>query len=177
MDNFHELFGINPCQITDYKGLVGDSSDNFKGIPGIGEKTAIKLLNTYNDLDEIIQAMKSQKTKTALNIVEHEEDGQFCKKLAEIVLNLPVEEYYNSSMVKDYDNDALLSFYSKYSFNSFANELKKKMEVRLFDIERVDSLTQDAEKEKIIEISSLKEVLNPEVFVFDYDQKIIIVPI
>lgn len=121
--------------------------------------------------------MKSQKTKTALNIVEHEEDGQFCKKLAEIVLNLPVEEYYNSSMVKDYDNDALLSFYSKYSFNSFANELKKKMEVRLFDIERVDSLTQDAEKEKIIEISSLKEVLNPEVFVFDYDQKIIIVPI
>ena len=171
MDNFHELFGINPCQITDYKGLVGDSSDNFKGIPGIGEKTAIKLLNTYNDLDEIIQAMKSQKTKTALNIVEHEEDGQFCKKLAEIVLNLPVEEYYNSSMVKDYDNDALLSFYSKYSFNSFANELKKKMEVHLFDIERVDSLTQDAEKEKIIEISSLKEVLNPEVFVFDYDQK------
>ena len=55
-----EKMGLTPEQIKDYKGLMGDPSDNLKGIPGVGEKTAVKLLNEYGSLEEIILGMESQ---------------------------------------------------------------------------------------------------------------------
>ena len=53
-DNFYEKMNIHPYQVTDYKGLVGDTSDNLPGIKGVGEKTAIKLLNEYETLENIL---------------------------------------------------------------------------------------------------------------------------
>ncbi|HBD06251.1 MAG TPA: DNA polymerase I [Firmicutes bacterium] len=129
--NLLEKFGVRPDQICDYKGLCGDTSDNFKGIPGVGEKTAIKLLASYDHLEDIIEAMINVNTKTAMNIVEHQEDGRFCKKLAQMVLNLDVEKFYLDGQVKPYDHNQLVAFYKKYEFNKFLNELEK--QESLFD--------------------------------------------
>ncbi|WP_412031595.1 5'-3' exonuclease [Metamycoplasma buccale] len=56
-NNFHEYYDFMPNQVIDYKAMIGDSSDNFKGIPGIGPKTASKLLNKYGTLDEIYKSI------------------------------------------------------------------------------------------------------------------------
>ena len=64
-NKLYETMGLKPDQIRDYKGLMGDPSDNIKGIPGVGEKTALKLIQTYGSLENIIEAMKNEKSKIA----------------------------------------------------------------------------------------------------------------
>jgi len=69
-----ELFGFTPMQIIDYKGLRGDASDNLPGIPGVGEKTAVKLINEFGDFESIVKAAKEGaiKGKVGENIVAGE---------------------------------------------------------------------------------------------------------
>jgi DNA polymerase-1 len=84
-------FGITPEQVPDYKGLVGDASDNLPGIPGIGEKTAIKLLQQYGTFEAVLAAAPTLKGKTSENLITHQASGILSKKLAIIhtTMNLP----------------------------------------------------------------------------------------
>jgi DNA polymerase-1 len=70
-DNFFEKMNINPYQITDYKGLVGDTSDNLPGIKGIGEKTAVKLLNEFGTLENILEHVDKLSGKTKHLFIEN----------------------------------------------------------------------------------------------------------
>src|SRR5699024_7423994 len=58
MENFYDKRGLHPHQIIEFKGFTGDSADNYPGVKGIGEKTALKLLQTYENFDTIIQSME-----------------------------------------------------------------------------------------------------------------------
>ena len=78
-ENFFEKTGLHPSQIIDYKGLVGDASDNLPGIKGIGEKTALKLLSAYGDFDEIVHNLEKIGGKTATLIKENVETGLLSK--------------------------------------------------------------------------------------------------
>lgn len=182
--NLKEKFGVLPEQVTDYKGLVGDTSDNFKGIPGIGPKTATKLLETYGNLENIIEAMHELNTKTALNIIEHQEEGRFCKELATMVLDLPVLECYNNSLFRPYEKDKLSDFYKKYDFTSFLNSLNNANSIAPAsdnEKERIASLAKDNfslqyEKSTISEykeIKSLSEVITGKIdtIVLSYQKK------
>ena len=80
--NFKEKMGFYSYQVPDYKGLVGDSSDNLPGIKGIGEKTALKLLEQYNSLENIIENVNELKGKVHDVILENKEVGLMCKMLA-----------------------------------------------------------------------------------------------
>jgi DNA polymerase I len=77
-----EDFGITPEQVPDYKGLVGDASDNLPGIPGIGEKTAVKLLQQFGTFEAVLAAAPTLKGKTAENIITHQQSGIISKQLA-----------------------------------------------------------------------------------------------
>ncbi len=127
-DNIHEKLGFQADQVVDYKGLVGDTSDNIPGIKGVGEKTAIKLLDKYNHLEEIFAGLANDKSKMAKNILDNKETALFCRDIATIVTNLDVSEAYNKGLVKDYNYQDLLSFYNKCEFKKFASELIKKEE-------------------------------------------------
>jgi DNA polymerase-1 len=93
-DQFKGLYGIQPNQFIDYKALVGDSADNFKGCAGIGKKGAIKLLTKYKTLDNIythlVQSNKDLTPKIFESLQKNKEYVYLCKKLATIVTNLPV---------------------------------------------------------------------------------------
>ena len=75
-ETLKEKMGLTPSQIRDFKGLMGDPSDNLPGIPGIGEKSAIKLIQQYGSLEEIIKGMESQTSKQAQKILENQESGK-----------------------------------------------------------------------------------------------------
>ena len=173
-DNIYEKLGFRADQVTDYKGLVGDTSDNFKGIPGIGEKTAVKLLNEYGHLEEIIIGMQSLNTKTAKNIVENAELGRFCKHIATIITDMPnIHEVYDKGQVKDFNYLELRAFYKKYDLYKFYKELEDEMKRREgeqmsldFDEERLEAYSNfefvETQKNKnsysIKELTTLKDI-------------------
>ena len=91
-----ELFGVLPTQITDLKGLMGDSSDNIPGIPGVGEKTAVKLLDQYETLENVLAHSGEIKGKLGERVRENTEKARFSKWLATIRRDIPLEVHYDA---------------------------------------------------------------------------------
>ena len=98
--NIYEKFGVYPHQISDYLALTGDSVDNIKGVPGVGNKSAVFLLNHFNTLDEIlnrhaeISYLSFRGAKScAKKIANHKEDALLAKKLTDIVIDIPLDSY------------------------------------------------------------------------------------
>lgn len=85
-----EKFGVEPRQMVDYLTLMGDSSDGIKGVPGIGKKTAEKLLNEYGSLGGILENVTNIKGRAGKNLVEHANDIPMNSQLATIVTDLPI---------------------------------------------------------------------------------------
>ena len=120
-----EKMGVTPPQIIDYKGLVGDQSDNYPGASGIGPKTATTLLekygsfeNIYNNLDEI-----SKSTKKKLE--DGRESGELSFELAKIVTDAQVD--FEEDRMKKWrvDNDEVLKLFSKYGFRTLTKRIKE----------------------------------------------------
>ena len=158
--------GLTPDQIRDYKGLMGDPSDNIKGIPGVGEKTAIKLLQQYSSLEGIIEAMKNEKSKLAQKIINNQDLGKFCKHIATIDTDVPLPFTLEDLEYSGYDFNELSSFYTKEEFYSLLKKLKPNSKKR--------NINKTAEKsikfEKML-ISSFKDLPNNiSTFVLDYNQ-------
>lgn len=89
---FEEKYGLKPCQLIDMKGLMGDSSDNIPGVPGIGEKTAIKLLKEFGSVEAVldnVEAIKGKKLKE--NLTTYRDDALMSKRLATIVRDMKIE--------------------------------------------------------------------------------------
>ena len=123
--NFKEKMGFESYQVPDYKGLVGDSSDNLPGIKGIGEKTALKLLEQFNTLENIINNVNELKGKVQSSILENQEMGLICKKLATLKSDFEVP-YSLDEISKQLPNyDELVSFFKMLEFNSFLKKIEK----------------------------------------------------
>ena len=163
---FNEM-GLTPDQIRDYKGLMGDPSDNIKGIPGVGEKTAIKLLQQYSSLEGIIEAMKNEKSKLAQKILDNQDLGKFCKHIATIDTEVPLPFTLENLEYSGYDFNELSSFYTKQEFYSLLKKLKPNSKKR--NINKT-STEKSIKFEKIL-ISSFKDLPNNiSTFVLDYNQ-------
>lgn len=111
---------LEPNQIPDYKGLMGDNSDNLPGIKGIGPKTAIKLLQKYHSLEKIIANVNELAKKESTLIKKNSENGLLTKELATIKLDAPVKKslkncHYDINLLK---KRQLQEFYKKYDMKS-----------------------------------------------------------
>ena len=87
----YEEYGFTPQQVTDWKGLAGDSSDNIPGVPGVGDKTAVKLLQEYGTLEEVLANAGNVKGKLGEKLATFAEQARFSKELATIRRDAPVE--------------------------------------------------------------------------------------
>ena len=87
----HEEYGFGPEQVTDWKGLAGDSSDNIPGIPGIGDKTAVKLLQKYGTLENVLASTAQEKGKLRERLETWPDQAKMCKELATIRRDAPVD--------------------------------------------------------------------------------------
>ena len=87
-----ETYGVTPVQLIDMKGLMGDTSDNIPGVPGVGEKTASKLIAQYGSLEKVLEtAPEEQKGKLRERLMEYSDQARLSKKLATIERDMPVE--------------------------------------------------------------------------------------
>ena len=87
----YEEYGFTPEQVTDWKGLAGDSSDNIPGVPGVGDKTAVKLLQEYGNLEAVLENANQVKGKLGEKLVTYAEQARFSKELATIRRDAPVD--------------------------------------------------------------------------------------
>lgn len=139
-----EKLGLSPNQVPDYKGLVGDSSDNIPGIKGIGKKTAQKLLDQYPSIEEIIQHIPDLKGKLRERIEENQDIARFSKKLATIECDFDNDIDINAAKYKGFNQEALRDFYQSMSFRSFLNDLNKDKKIETYDYQVLESEDLDA---------------------------------
>ena len=119
-----EEYGITPEQFIDLKGLMGDKSDNIPGIPGIGEKTGIKLLKEFGNMEtlyENIDSVSGKKTKESL--IEHKNTAFLSRKLGEIITNVPLDCSLQELKVEEPDWERLEEIYNKLEFNSLLSKI------------------------------------------------------
>ncbi|PAL11376.1 DNA polymerase I [Peribacillus simplex] len=122
--HIHEKYGLSPLQIIDLKGLMGDASDNIPGIPGVGEKTALKLLHQFETVENLLQSIdevSGQKLKE--KIEEHKDLAILSKELATITREAPLEVSVNETEYTGMDQDRVISFYKELGFSTLIDKL------------------------------------------------------
>ena len=122
-ESFYEKYGIKYTQFVDLKAIMGDKSDNLAGIPGVGEKTGVKLLNEYNDLEGIIQNMDNIKGAMGQKIKDNYENARLCKKMATIIRDFDIELNFEDTKRQEPDYDNLRKFYTELEFKSLLKEM------------------------------------------------------
>jgi len=120
-------YGLTPRQIIDLKALMGDASDNIKGVPGVGQVTATKLLEQAGSVEEIYEKLEEIKiTPRVKKLMDVGKDSAFLsKRLATINREVPIELSWNDCELADYNRDAVVTIFDELAFKSLVNKLPK----------------------------------------------------
>lgn len=149
-----EEFGVTPKEFIDVKGLMGDTSDNIPGVPGIGEKTAFKLIKEYKSIEivlENIENIKGKKLKE--NLHEYREQAIFSKKLATIICNVPIDMSLEDIKSKEeYDINKVREMFEKLEFKSLMNKVGKSDEE--------ETVEEEVSYKNIVSLEEFKDLKN-----------------
>ena len=152
---FMDEFGVTPTQFIDVKGLMGDKSDNIPGVPGVGEKTAYKLIQTYGSIEEVLNNIDNiSGKKLKENLENNRELAIFSKKLATIITEAPME--FDLDEIKSQDNynyDELKKFFFKLQMKSMIDKLPNSEEN-----EEIKEKEENFNLESITEIKAFSEL-------------------
>ena len=118
-----ERYGLRPDQMLDYKALKGDTSDNIPGVPGVGEKTAISLLQQFGSLDAIYENLDQVKGKLRDRLTEHRESAFLSRQIGRIVTDLPVELNLDEGRTGRYDRRAVAQRFRELEFRTLIDRL------------------------------------------------------
>lgn len=122
---FTEAYGFEPLQFIDFKGLAGDSSDNIPGIPGVGPKTATKLIQDYGSVEKIIENVDEIKPAGLQQKVrDNAQQAMMSKRLATIMTQVPLDVTVEDCLIGEPDYDSLIEIYTRLEFNKFLSKLR-----------------------------------------------------
>ena len=153
-----EEYEVTPEQFIDLKGLMGDKSDNIPGIPGVGEKTAIKLLKQFGNMENLLQnTEKITGEKLRERIELNRENAVLSKKLATIVTDVPVNIDTDQLRKQEINYNKLIELFKRYEFNSLIPRIKKDAEQTEDSNENIITTENDM-GENIVEITCMNEL-------------------
>ncbi|KOA20157.1 DNA polymerase I [Clostridium homopropionicum DSM 5847] len=156
-------FGVTPTEFIDVKGLMGDKSDNIPGVPGVGSKTAYKLIAEYGSIENLLENIESVKGKKLKeNLIENTEQAIFSKKLATIMTDVPIDIVLEDIKSKEsYNKEGIKELFKKLEFKSLMGALDDDGDKEVTNIE--DKNIKETKESFIFEVidslESLKEVL------------------
>lgn len=158
-----ETYGFKPKQIIDYKGLRGDASDNLPGIPGVGDKTAVKLIQEYESFNNIINHVDEIKGKLGESIKNNQEMGRISRDLAIIQTDINLPFNIDETEYHGYDFQTINEFCKKYDLKQFISKISPKWKKQSINNTDID----------VKKISSLKEfdIPNKIGIALDYDNE------
>ena len=156
--NVVETYGVTPLIFIDMKGLMGDTSDNIPGVPGIGEKTAAKLLAEYGDLDGVYAAVDSMKaSKMKQNLIENKDLAYLSKTLATIKLDCPIPFEFSEATYNDPFNAEAYTLFEDLELKSFYKRFSvEKKEELTFETVLIDEI--DGYNALLAKLQKAKEV-------------------
>lgn len=125
-ETFMDTYGIKPIRMIDLKGLMGDASDNIPGVKGIGEKTALKLLQEYDSLENVYDNIDNIKGATKQKLIDGKESAFMSKDIATIYNEVPVTYSLEELKYDGPDVNGLREMYSDLEFYSFLKDFKEK---------------------------------------------------
>lgn len=142
-DKIIEEYEIEPKQLIDLKGLMGDKSDNIPGVPGIGEKTGLKLIKQYGDIENVYQNIDNVSGKKLKeNLIENESIAYMSRKLGEIITNVPLDYEIEDLKVEEPNWEELKSSYENLEFKSLMDKipeeyLQNEEETKEFNVKEI----------------------------------------
>lgn len=156
--NVVETYGVTPLIFIDMKGLMGDTSDNIPGVPGIGEKTAAKLLAEYGDLDGVYAAVDSMKaSRMKQNLIENKDLAYLSKTLATIKLDCPIPFEFSEATYHDPFNAEAYTLFEDLELKSFYKRFSvEKKEELTFETVLIDDI--DGYNALLAKLQKTKEV-------------------
>ena len=152
IDEVKKKFEVDdPLQVIDYLGMMGDSSDNIPGLPGVGDKTAKKFISTYGNIENLLKNTGELKGKLKERIENNKHLGILSKKLATIQLDVPVKFNSNDCIFGELNDKSVLKIFEELEFNRLIETYKKKIsssrskENNKKDIQNIDLFNQFSE--------------------------------
>lgn len=160
-----EEYGLEPYQLIQVKGLMGDTSDNIPGIPGVGEKTAIGLIKEYTDIDNLYKKIEAGedtiKGKLREKLVENKELALLSRELGRINIDSPIEENLDEMKKDEWNKEKVLELFRKYRFNRYIERFslqsegcKPEEQNTNFEIKEI---SEEAELQSLIELLEKEE--------------------
>ncbi len=148
LDKLQEVYQLKPEQIIDLKGLMGDASDNIPGVPGVGEKTALKLLHQYGSVEAVYEHLDEVSGKKLKeNLEENEEQAMLSKKLATILREAPLELGIEETAYQGFEKSKVVDLFKELEFNSL--------------LEKLTDGTDEVEAQEALEYKLLSEADSP----------------
>lgn len=163
-----ETYGLEPIQLIEVKGLMGDSSDNIPGVPGIGEKTALMLIKEYGSIAHLYEQIEKEeaslvKGKTKEKLVEHKDLALLSRTLGTINLEVPIAETIKSMKRKEWDKEAVLEIFQALRFNRYIDRFHlREIGIQEKPIEEKDSAYEIQEISLPEDSTNLKEKIRKE---------------
>lgn len=147
-----ERYSLTPKQFIDLKGLMGDKSDNIPGVPGVGEKKGIALLQEYGSIEGVIENADSIKGKLGDNIRDNIEMAKLSKSLATIMRDVPLYYDFEDLKLTQPDYEALLQVYRTLEFNSLIKKLNVGSQEAASEIQNSGAdMSEESSKYKFVE--------------------------
>ncbi len=150
-----EEYGLEPEQLIEVKALQGDTSDNIPGVPGIGPKTAISLIQKYNTVKELYEKIESGeddlKGKQKENIINNKENAELSRVLGEIDTNVPLEDTLEEIKLEEWDRPKVLEIFEELRFNRYIERFGLKEEAQ-------PNQTNAQNRKEIIETTEIPEI-------------------
>ena len=153
-----ERYEMTPTQFIDLKGLMGDKSDNIPGVPGVGEKTGIKLLKQYSTIENLIEHTDELKGSIKKKIEENKDLALMSKELATIITNVPIEVKLEDLEYGDYNKDDVVEKFKEFGFTSLITKLldieggettiKEEIDLKIEHLDNVEDFIKKAEENK-----------------------------
>ena len=157
-DSVLERYEMTPTQFIDLKGLMGDKSDNIPGVPGVGEKTGIKLLKQYSTIENLIEHTDELKGSIKKKIEENKDLALMSKELATIITNVPIEVKLEDLEYGDYNKDDVVEKFKEFGFASLITKLldieggettiKEEIDLKIEHLDNVEDFIKKAEENK-----------------------------
>lgn len=155
-ETFKQDFGIDPIKIIDLKALAGDASDNIPGVKGIGDKTALKLLQEFNSLEGIYENIESIKGKTKEKLETDKDNAFMSKEIATIYRDVPLDITFEDIKYLGINEEKISAIYEDLEFYSLLKNFKRpnlvKDDIKFTELKNLDNITFSDEVSMFVEL-------------------------
>ena len=165
-EEIKEKYGIEPKELIEVKGLMGDTSDNIPGVPGVGEKTALDIIKQYKSIDNLYKSVEdgtdTLKPRIREKLVENKDLALLSRTLGTINTEVPLHEKIEDLKMQEWDNSKLFEKFKELNFHRFIDRFNlqtEQKEKELSDLVNIEEIALDKINELLQSIKTKKELV------------------